>query len=66
VARPDRHRDPLPTAIPRPHRQPRVAAGVRNAEPHHQEMRQLLTRRDSSRSRHRCTRSRAARRRVLS
>ncbi len=34
VARPDRRRDPLPPALSRPHRQPRLAARVRDAEPH--------------------------------
>ena len=33
VARPDRRRDPLPAALPRPDRQPRFAARVRDAQP---------------------------------
>ncbi len=35
VARSDRRRDPLPPALPRSDRQPRLAPGVRNAEPDH-------------------------------
>ena len=35
VARSDRRRDPLPPALPRSDRQPRLAAGVRDAEPDH-------------------------------
>ena len=35
VARPDRRRDPVPAALPRSDRQPRRAAGVRDAQPHH-------------------------------
>ena len=33
VARPDRRRDPLPPALPRSHRQPRLAPRVRDAQP---------------------------------
>ena len=33
MARAHRRRDPLPPALPRPHRQPRLAAGVRDAQP---------------------------------
>ena len=33
VARPDRRRDPLPPALSRSDRQPRLAAGLRDAEP---------------------------------
>ena len=33
VARPDRRRDPLPPALSRSDRQPRLAAGVRDAQP---------------------------------
>ena len=35
VARPHRHRDPVPPALSRSHRQPRLAPRVRDAEPHH-------------------------------
>ena len=33
MARPERHRDPVPAALPRSHRQSRLAAGVRGAQP---------------------------------